>query len=168
MSQAGANNASGTPGITEYIEGNTGGPVPPDGSNIIYLLGSGDILVAGDPGTNTLTISASGLSQWSTISASQALATNNGYICVGGAVLSLSLPTTSNLGDTIEITLDGSTGWTITQDGSQQIRVGSAQTTFGATGTLSSIMQGDTVRMVCSVANAKWNVLSSMGNLGVV
>src|ERR1700678_660514 len=111
---------------------------------------------------------ASLLSQWSLISASQTLATNNGYICGGGATLSLALPATSAVGDLISITLDGSTGFTVTQGASQQIRLGNTQTTAGVGGSISSTAQGDTLNMVCSIADLKWNVLSSIGNPAIV
>jgi hypothetical protein len=168
MSQAGGLRPSSSPGVVADIQGNTGGPVGPNGSNIIFLLGSGDLTVTGNPGTNTLTISSSGVAVWSTIGASQTLAVNSGYICTSGAVLALLLPATSALGDIIEITLDGSTGFSITQAAGQQIRIGNATTTSGAGGSLSSNLPGNTVRMVCQTANLKWNVLSSIGNLTVV
>ena len=44
-------------GATETLTGNSGGAVGPDGADNINLLGSGDLTVAGNPGTNTLTIS---------------------------------------------------------------------------------------------------------------
>lgn len=41
----------------ETLTGNTGGPVGPDASYNINILGSNGVLVAGNAGTNTLTIS---------------------------------------------------------------------------------------------------------------
>lgn len=43
-----------------FLEGNTGGQVPPDATQTIYLLGSGNINVAGNPGTSTLTFTVVG------------------------------------------------------------------------------------------------------------
>lgn len=105
---------------------------------------------------------------WQNISASQTLAVNNGYQCTGGAALSLLLPATSAIGDIIEITLDGSTSWTVTQAAGQAIRLGSNVTTGGAGGSLASTAQGDTIRIVCSVANLRWNVISMIGNITIV
>lgn len=97
------------------------------------------------------------------------MATNSGYVCISpGGALSLSLPAVSALGDEIEVTLDGSTSFTITQGAGQQIRLGNLATTAGVGGSLASTQQGDSLRMVCSIANLKWNVLSSMGNPTVV
>ena len=44
----------------ETITGNIGGAVSPDGLHNLNIVGSGDITVTGNPGTSTLTISASG------------------------------------------------------------------------------------------------------------
>ncbi len=168
MSQAGELNVASAPGVTDFIEGNMGGPVGPNGANVIFLLGTGDISVTGNPGTNTLTISATGLPTWNKISTSQPLIANMGYICTSGGVLALSLPATSQVGDIIEVTLDGSSGWSITQGAGQSIVIGNAATTAGVGGSLSSTQQGDSFRAVCSVINLRWNILSSMGNPTVV
>jgi hypothetical protein len=159
---------SGASGVVDFLEGNTGGPVPPNVSNTIMLVGSGGITVTGNAGTNTLTISGSGETAWNLIATSQPLVSNQGYICVGGAALSLSLPAVSALGDIIEVTLDGSTSFSITQGAGQSIRFGNLSTTIGVGGSISSTQQGDTFRMVCQTANLKWNVLSSMGNPTIV
>ncbi len=50
--------AGGAGGI-DTLEGDTGGQVPPTGGNV-NIVGSGDISVAGDPGSSTLVISDSG------------------------------------------------------------------------------------------------------------
>src|SRR5690606_25217380 len=64
MSQAGTFIATGGGGSgpIDTITGNSGGAVGPDGANNINIVGSGsgvtsNIEVAGNPGTNTLTIS---------------------------------------------------------------------------------------------------------------
>lgn len=110
---------------------------------------------------------------WNTINQSTQpanLVANNGYICQSGGTgnVSSALPSASSVGDLIEITLDGATSWTITQAVGQQIRLGISQTTSGAGGSIVSTQQGDSLRMVCSVANLRWNVLSSIGNLTIV
>ncbi len=120
-------------------------------------------------GSGSITINAVGSGMtWQNISASQTLAVNNGYQCTGGAGLALLLPPVSAIGDVIEITLDGSASFTVTQGAGQAIRLGQGVTSGGAGGSLASTAQGDTIRIVCSVANLRWNVLSSIGNLTVV
>ncbi len=108
------------------------------------------------------------IEEWTDISASQTMAVNNGYICESGGVLSLLLPPVSSVGDLLEVTLDGSAGFTITQGAGQSIRLGNDASTAGVGGSISSTQQGDSLRMVCSIANLKWNVLSTMGNPTIV
>ena len=150
------------------LTGDSGGAVSPDSGGNINIVGGTNITVAGTPLTNTLTVNAtaSGMA-WSTIGASGTLAVNHGYICTGGAALSFALPATSAVGDMIAITLDGSTSWTITQGVGQQIRIGTLESTSGVGGFIVSTDQGDTVTMVCSVADTRWNVISAFGNIGV-
>lgn len=120
-------------------------------------------------GSGTISIAATGGGvTWSTIGASQTLAIGNGYFCTAGATLSLALPAVSALGDMIVISVDGSTGFTVTQGAGQSIRLGNQASTAGVGGSLSSTQQGDTIFMVCSVANLKWNIIDSMGNIIVV
>jgi len=67
MSQAGIiSTGSAGVGPVDTLTGNTGGAVPPDGSNNINVIGSGDISVTGDPGTSTLTVSLKGYNHGST------------------------------------------------------------------------------------------------------
>lgn len=125
------------------------------------------ITVTNAAGSITISGTGGGLN-WSTIGASQTLAVDNGYFCTAGATLALLLPAVSSVGDMIGISLDGSTGFTVTQGAGQSIRLGNASTTAGVGGSLASTQQGDTVFLVCSVANLKWNVIHSMGNITVV
>jgi hypothetical protein len=133
--------------------------------NILNVVGASGTLTSGSG--NTITIISTGVI-WQVIGASQSLLVNNGYICRTGGTLSLLLPSTSIVGDIIEVTLDGSASFTIAQNGGQSIRFGTFSTTVGVGGSLISTNQGDSIKIVCSTANLKWNVLSSEGNLTVV
>lgn len=125
---------------------------------------NGSLSIAYGPGSIDLSVTAFAI-LWQNISADQTLSTNLGYFCVSpGGNLSLALPAVSNVGDQIEVSLDGATSWTITQGAGQQIRIGNLATTAGVAGSLSSNQQGDSIRMICRTANLLWNVISSMGN----
>jgi len=128
------------------------------GTGVTIVNGSGSISISATGGGIT----------WSTIGANQTLAIGNGYFCTAGATLALLLPAVSSVGDMIAISVDGSTGFTVTQGAGQSIRIGNASSTAGVGGSLASTQQGDTIFMVCSVANLKWNVIDSMGNITVV
>ena len=159
-----AENTGGGPGgFISTITGNDSVAVGAAVGGNINIVGGTGVTVTGNAGTNTLTITSG--KAWTAISASQTLAVNNGYACISpGGALSLALPAVSDVGSIIEITLDGSTRFVVTQGAGQQIRIGNLSTTAGVAGSLTSTQQGDSIRMVCSVANLKWNVLSSMGN----
>lgn len=83
---------------------------------------------------------------------------NNGYFST--AAITVSLPTTSAVGDVLEgSVVAGSLQFTMS--GTQSVVFGSSTTSLG--GTLTSNAVGDGVRMICITANTKWQVVSSIG-----
>lgn len=173
MSQTGtygSGGGGGGGGGIDFLSGNTGGMVGPDGFSNVNIVGSGMVAVSGNAGTNTLTISFAGTGEtWSAITASQGLVVNNGYFCISpGGALVLTLPVAASIGDIIDISLDGATSFQVAQNAGQSIRLGSSVTTVGVTGSLTTLQQGNSLRLVCSVSNNKWNVLSSVGSFTIV
>ena len=121
-------------------------------------------------GAGTFTInSVGGGLTWSVITgASQAMSSNNGYIANRAGLVTLTLPTTSAVGDMITVTgINTALGWSITYTTNQQIFFGTSSTTI-TTGNLASVNIRDTVTLVCMTANLTWNVVSSIGNITVV
>ena len=94
----------------------------------------------------------------------------NGYFSNDPANdLTFNLPTTAAVGTILEITnLQAAQNFTIAQAAGQSIQFGSVATTVGASGSISSNTIGDSLRMVCTVADTTWQVLSSQGNLDYV
>ena len=133
--------------------------------NGVAHFNSADFTVDADGFVST---TGTGMLMWQTIDASQTLVVNNGYMCIApGGALALLLPATAAIGDILEVTLDGSTSFTITQAAGQQIRYNNLETTLGVVGTLGSTDQGNTIRMVAQTAT-RWNVISALGTLTVV
>ena len=123
------------------------------------------------PGANTITIAATGSGSftWSVITANQTAAVNNGYFANKAGTLALLLPAASAVGDTIEVTNENTAlGVQFTQAAGQQILIGNTNTTLGAGGTLTSSAVGDTLKIVCYIANTIWRVTSVVGNWTVV
>lgn len=132
---------------------------------------SGTFNITGNQNTFTITEcccdgsgSGSCCMNWTAITANTTLAACHGYIVESGA-LSLALPATSSVGDVIAVTLAQGTSWTITQAAGQQIRLGTYQTTVGASGSLMSTALGDSVSLVCTVANTSWMSYATQGNI---
>lgn len=153
----------------ETLTGNSGGAVGPDAAFNINLIGSGSVSVAGNPGTNTLTISVSGSGlSWSVVlGATQTMTSNNGYIANNVAGVTFTLPATSAVGDYIAIIGMGAGGWSIAQGAGQQVRVGANASTVGAAGTTTSSNQYDSLELICVVANTLWFALGGPESAGL-
>lgn len=130
------------------------------GTGISVVSASGSITINGVGAGLTWTVIATG---------SQAMTSNNGYIANNGSLITFTLPTTSAVGDMIAVTdLDRvALAWKIVQGTGQQIFFGNTNTTT-TTGSLASSQAGDSVFLVCLVANLTWGVVSSVGNITVV
>ena len=160
------NNATNTPELTangQTFIGSTGNN-PVAGT---LTAGTG-IAIAN--GAGTITISASGSSGWvDQSSATVTMTANTGYTADDGATLiTFTLPTTSAIGDSVEINGKGAGLYTIAQATGQQIHFGNLASTSGAGGTVSSTLQYDCIRLRCITANTIWVVVSSVGNFTVV
>lgn len=168
MSQAGASSGGGGSSNVKTLTGNSGGAVGPDGVGNISVVGSGSISVIGTPGTNTITIGASA-SNWIPVSTNTLMDPNTSYSCVSpGGTLLMQVPVTANVGDNIEISLDGATAFKITQPVGANITYLDQTTTTGLSGYIQTITAGCTIRLVCLTANVHWKVMSSTGNFGIL
>lgn len=107
---------------------------------------------------------------WNTTAISIAnLTVNNGYFAIApGGALTFGLPAVSVLGDTLRVSLNGATSWQITQAAGQQIIFGATATTLGAGGSLTSTANGDSIEIVCVVANTIWVTQNFIGTITVV
>ncbi|MES2274367.1 MAG: hypothetical protein V4487_09285 [Chlamydiota bacterium] len=126
------------------------------------LTAGAGIAISNGPGMITITASIPGSTNWQLATFNQTVFGNVGYICTGGGNLMLLLSPLGALGDILEITLDGASSWTLLLGG-QTVRYGN----IAIAGTISSNAQGDSIRMVRQSA-ARWNLLSSIGNLTTV
>ncbi len=94
---------------------------------------------------------------------------NNGYLKILASLGTFILPVTSKFGDKISIIGNGAGGWTLTQNASQAIIIGSSITTAGVAGSISSTNQYDSIELTCVQANLVWQVNSApQGNITVV
>lgn len=100
--------------------------------------------------------------------ATQAIAINNGYTANRGTLITFTLPVSSAYGSVVYIVGKGTGLWTIAQNANQMIHFGSVTSTTGIGGSVSSILQYDVIKLVCTVADLEWTVLSAVGNFVIV
>lgn len=87
---------------------------------------------------------------------SQQMTSNNGYIPSNVGLVTVTLPTTSAVGDEIAVSGKGSGGWIIAQGAAQQVQIGSVGSSVGAGGSVASTNRYDSLRLVCMTANTLW------------
>jgi len=160
--------ATGVPAWTapmtngQLLIGSTGG-TPVLGT----ITGTGGITVTNAAGSITISGSGGGFSWTDVTGTTQAMAVNNGYIANNASQVSLSLPASSIIGDTIKVQGKGTGGWKVTQNAGQTIYFNSATSTTGASGYIESTQRYNSVELVCITANNDWAVNSASGNLTV-
>lgn len=93
---------------------------------------------------------------------------NTGYFVTSGP-LTLGLPATATIGQSVQVCLAAGTSWQVTQATGQQIFMGAngsgaVSTTSGASGSLASVRQGDWIEIVCVVTNTTWQANVKQGD----
>jgi hypothetical protein len=93
--------------VVETLTGNTGGPVGPTGNNI-NILGASGVLVAGNPGTSTLTITFPGAATLYTEDVGTAAPSGGNLNIFSGATSVFNNINTFGSGDTVQVRLNDS------------------------------------------------------------
>jgi hypothetical protein len=160
------NNSTNTPELT--LNGQTF--IGSTGNNPVAATLTAGVGISITNGAGTITISGSGSSGWvDQTTGTVTMTTNTGYTSDDGASLvTFTLPTTSAIGDQVEINGKGAGLYTIAQASGQQIHFGNIASTSGAGGTVSSTLQYDCIKLRCITANTIWVVVSSVGNFTIV
>lgn len=143
-----------TLGNGQLLIGSTGlDPVP------ATLTAGTNVSITNGAGTITISTTGMGAFSWSEVTGtSQAMAVNTGYIANNVALVTLTLPVSSVVGDMLRVVGKGTGGWTVAQNASQTIHLGINDTTVGVGGSLSSTNRYDAITMVCTVANLEWTI----------
>lgn len=169
MSQAGPLNESGGTGgggIAEIVT-NSGTASPIAGT--IEILGGTDITTSAAGNVVTITFTGTtGAFTWNVVTSANnivQLVASNGYICSGVSQVIFLLPLAPTVGDEFKI-VSYTSKFQITQNGGQQMRLGTQITTAGS-GTVTSNSAGDTVDFVYVGGNV-FLELDMQGTLTVV
>lgn len=151
-----------TPG--QLAIGETAG-LPPVAATL--TAGTG-VSIVNAPGSITINSTGGGLTWTDVTGTTQTAAPNNGYLADNAAIVTITLPSTVPQFSIVEVVGFGAGGWTIAQNAGQSVHLGSAVTTIGAGGSLSSTNRYDCVTLLCVVANTTFTVIDSIGNITVV
>jgi hypothetical protein len=134
---------------TKFSQFNFGGATSP-----------GDILVGLRGGVNTKFDAMSVPSTpWTTLIIGQPLFIQNGYFLANAAPATYMLPTVAAPGQLVEIVCITNILCTIAQNAGQQIQFGNLNTTLGAGGYIATTEIGDSITLICTVANTNFAVL---------
>jgi hypothetical protein len=160
----------GSSGIDSITTDDGAPPVVPDiNGNVNIISGPGTKVTGQGPGNSVTVSTIGGGLDWSVITdATQNISVQNGYFANRGAGVTFTLPATAEVGDMFALSAIDAGGWTLAQNAAQVIRMGNQVTTTGVGGSLASTANGDTIRIVCSVQDTNFQVISSMGNITVV
>lgn len=128
------------------------------GAGISISNGAGSVTISGSGGGFT----------WTEVTGTSAnLAVANGYIANNAGLVTLTLPTTAALGDTIKVLGKGAGLFKIAQNASQFINVVNTSTTTGTGGSLTATEQFDRIELNCTTANNGWSA-EVTGNFTIV
>jgi hypothetical protein len=118
-------------------------------------------------GSNSITIAASGsgLATVNVTGTSQQMAVETQYIADNASLVTLTLPATAALGDTIRILGFGTGGWLVAQNAGQRIHIGTGTSTTGVTGSIASTHDNDNLTLICVTANTTFTALAPQGNI---
>jgi hypothetical protein len=130
------------------------------GANISITNGAGSITIA--------STASGGLTYQAVAGTSQAMDPNTAYQNDNAALTTFTLPATAPKGSRIELIGFGAGGWIVAQAAGQSVIIGTAQTTVGVAGNISSSNRYDNIEMVCVVEDATWKVVDMQGNINYV
>jgi len=110
----------------------------------------------------------SSITTWTDVTGtSDTMVAGNGYVANNAGLVTLTLPSSSVIGDTIKVITKGAGFCKIAQNASQTIRFAGSTTTSGVGGSLTATAVGDTLEIV-STADDEFYVVSSIGSWTVV
>ncbi len=87
------------------------------------------------------------------------------YSANNAGLVTLNMPATAAFGDEFQVQGQGAGGWLLRMNTGQVANLGSSPTT--SAGSLASTNRYDAVKLVCTVANTTFNVVSAVGNLTI-
>lgn len=116
-------------------------------------------------GAGSITIASTGANPWVEVTGtSQSMAVNTSYIANNAALVTLTLPATAAVGDTVKVVGKGAGLYRIAQNSGQQVHFIDVSTTSGATGYVETIERYTSIELVCITEDAEFVVFGPAGN----
>lgn len=130
---------------------------------------NGDMVVGLRGGVNTIFVGPSLQNvAWSIINVAQPLAGQNGYFANNLIPTIYTLPAVIPFGEIIQIVNINASTFTIGQNAGQQIKFGNLTTTLGVGGSIACTATGDSLTLVCDVANTSFVLLGAPQGIWVI
>lgn len=130
------------------------------------LTGTGGITFTTGAGSLVINNTGGGLT-WSVITADQVAVTNHGYFCNKAGLLTLTLPTTTVVGDIIAlVNINTAAGAKFLSANPGTINLGTSVATAN-TGSLTSTQLGDVIFLVAQTTASVWYAYGVQGNITV-
>jgi hypothetical protein len=155
-------NSSGVPAMSSsmtdgqlMIGATSGSPTPAN------LTAGPGVSISNSANTITISGTASSIGWTHVTGTSQTMVAENGYVADNAGLVTLTLPTTATFGSALAVIGKGVGGWLIAQNNGQNIQIGNVSSTGGATGSVSSTNNFDSLYLVCTVANTTWTCLGA-------
>lgn len=165
-------NVTVPPGQLQFLAGNSGGDVAPDGFGVINVVGAGSIDIVGNPGTHTLTVNGpAGVNNWTVVTTDTVMVPNQGYIVTSliASLILMTLPAAAAVGQEIKVLTMNlfPTSFTLVQPAGVQVEIGNVSSTLGVGGSVNTDESGSSISLVCTYAAGGtylWSAYSTMGD----
>lgn len=113
------------------------------------------------------TVLGGGLTWHEETGTSYSASANEGIVANNSSLVTITLPTTFAVGDTIQIIGKGTGLWRIAQNSGQQIHMGDLSTTAGASGYIDALHRRDSLTLIGTVANTEFTAVHAAGCLDI-
>ena len=137
-------------------------------AGVVEILGGIGCTTSGSGNTVTIDVETGAYTWTEVTGTSQALAVQNGYVANNAGLVTLTLPATAAIGDTIRVVGKGAGLFKIGQNAGQTIYFVATASTTGTGGSVTAVEQYATIELVCTTANSGWTAMGAQGNFTVV
>lgn len=132
------------------------------------LTAGAGVTISNSAGGVTITADGGGFS-WTTVSGtSQSMVAANGYFANNAGLVTLTLPASAALGDTVRVQGQGAGLFKIAQNAGQTIYGAGSSTTAGVGGSLTALAQYNSIEIACMTPSSAWVILSLQGGYTIV